>query len=640
MNRNFRRHRPLFSQPPRREPEKSGRKWVVLPILWLALKRTCMALGVMVLVFAAWGTYLALNMMQPGAPAALPDKMVMYLQFDEAVDELQPEASFTAPFAPSMPTVRELVAALDKAAADKRVQGVLARIDGGGFSLAHVQELRAAVKRFRDSGKFAYVYSPSYGDFGGGFGGYYFASAFEQIWMQPMGVVSITGLNAQVPYFGETLDKIGVETHFFQRKEYKTAYESVTNSEMSAENREMLQALINDMRGEMVTDISADRGMKNVQFERLVDKGLFTADAAGEAGLVTNVDYADVLVENIRTMVTGDPKSEDQVFVTPQQYLGDVKRKRENGESLRSAKAKKSKVALVYAVGAIMPSATGAQAPLGVGRVAAADEIAPAIYEAGEEEDIAAIILRIDSPGGSPTASESILRAIEKAKANGKQVIVSMGPTAASGGYWIAAYADRIFALPTTITGSIGVLGGKISAGEMFDKIGVNWDGVEWGKNSGIWSIHEPYTESEAAQMNLMLDSIYDGFLARVAKGRNMTIDEVDKIAKGRVWSGKRAQEVGLVDELGGLTEALNYTAQQLGGQSKDDLAIFIFPKPKTPLEQFLSLLGESGGVYETLRFNKSAIEALQPVLEPALKDLSVMQNPAQFTTYDPLTIH
>ncbi|MCK5284927.1 MAG: signal peptide peptidase SppA [Alphaproteobacteria bacterium] len=641
MNKHrFRRHRPLFNTSVPKAVIKPKIKWKILPILWMALKRMCMALGFMVLISSVWGTYLALNIMQSGVVQELPDEMVLYIKFKNVVNELSKETNFLDPFSKSPPTVRELVLAIDKAKDDARVKGLFVRLDGARFSIAHVQELRNAIKHFRSSGKFAYIYSPSYGDAGGGFGGYYLASSFDEIWMQPMGVVMINGLNAESPYFREMLDKIGIEPQFFQRKEYKTAYENMIHKEMTKQNREMISTLLEDIRSVFIKDIPIERGITSAQFEAFVNKGLFTAKEAQDIGLITDMNYADILVGNIKENVTGDRDFNDDLFISISHYNNSIQKSSANSllknVPLPNAGKKKSKIALVYAVGAIMPSKTGVNAPVFIGgNIAAADKIAPAIIKAGEDKDIKAIILRIDSPGGSPTASESILHALERAQKNGKPVIVSMGSTAASGGYWIAAYADRIFALPTTITGSIGVIGGKFTAGAFWDKLGVNWDGVKWGDNSGMWSINTPYSKNEAERINMMLDQVYEGFLERVSKGRGMSIEAVDNVAGGRVWSGARALDVGLVDELGGLMETLNYTAKLLGEDDKNDLDVVLYPAPKTPLEQFLSLIEDSSSVYEGMKWQNSVMQFFAPFLQ----QIAIMQNRELITAYEPMSI-
>jgi protease-4 len=246
----------------------------------------------------------------------------------------------------------------------------------------------------------------------------------------------------------------------------------------------------------------------------------------------------------------------------------------------------KPSVALIYAVGAIVESAD--MSPSGL---SSADDVAGMIQAATEDEDIEAIVLRISSPGGSPVASETIRRAIIDAKEEGKIVIVSMGEMAASGGYWIAANADYIYALPGTLTGSIGVAGGKFSLGNMWSKVGVNWASIGFSENADLWSFNQPFSAEGRARFENVIDMIYDAFIARVAEGRGMSVDDAEQVARGRVWSGYQALDVGLVDELGGLNDALDYAGSRLGGEDRHDIRVVMLPSVKTPFERVLQML-------------------------------------------------
>lgn len=633
MKKAFRQHRPLFANRLPRAVAQPKMRWRLLPILWLGLKRMAMGLGFVVLlnILIAIIVLPAFFPQEVAAPV-LPDEMVLFAGFEDSLRELPPSVSFTDPFsASSKPTVRDIVEALDAARDDRRVKGLIARMYDGHFDMAKVTELRAALKRFRAAGKFAYIYSTSYGEGGGGLSRYYLASAFDEIWMQPLGVVSIPGVGMEVPFARDLLDKIGVQPQFFQRKDYKTAYESLTNSAMSGPNREAMRAIVDDMRAEILERIPEERGMSASAFEALIDKGLFTAPEAEKAGLITHADYGDVLLDNVAEMLTGQRDADAVELVNIGSY-GRLSAKKAHGLLGMG----RPKVALVYAVGAIMPSGEGGFRDDGI---AAADEIAPAILNASKDDDVRVIVLRVDSPGGSPAASESILRAVEKAQECGKKVVVSMGSLAASGGYWISAYADRIYALPTTLTGSIGVVGGKFALAELFETLGIHWEMVNWGKNAGLWSANTPFNKSEAERINAMLDNVYDNFVARVARGRKMDIAAVDKIAGGRVWTGRRAIEVGLVDEIGGLDDALDYAAQLAGAQDRRGLNIVVYPKPKTPLEQVLELLDTqaraSAQMGRAAEIQAQALDAFGPALDM----LRVQHAPQNYMTYEPMKI-
>ncbi len=593
------------------------------------MKRMAMVLGFVMLanIFIAI-TLIPALIPDDAAVPTLPDEMVLFMTFEDQFLEIPEPATLSDPFAGDALTVRKIVNALDRASEDDRVKGLVARMYNGNFQLSQTTEVRNAIKRFRDSGKFAYIYSSSYGEGGGGFGRYYLASAFEQIWMQPLGVVSITGVQAEIPFFRETLDKIGVKPQFFKRKDYKTAFESITEKNISKENRETMQQIINGIRDQLTTEIPKDRGISEQEFQKLVDKGLLTAPEAEASGLITHMDYADVLLDNVAEKVTGYRDPDYLEFIDVEQYASVLK---EKNASLFSSKPK---VALVYAVGAIMPTSDSGGLP--ADGVAAADEIAPAILEAADDYEIEAIVLRIDSPGGSPSASESILRAIEKAQDEGMPVIVSMGSTAASGGYWIAAYADKIYAMPTTLTGSIGVVGGKFIFSELLDKVGVNFAEIGWGQNAGLWSSNSSFSRSEAERFNAMLDNVYSNFLKRVAKGRGMTEEEVDKIAGGRVWTGKNAVDVGLVDELGGLEAALDHAAIIIGEADRSDVDIVVYPKPKSVFEELFALFDTQIRMGQQ---NMRIQDKFLNMAEPVVHQMSIMQNPELYSTYEPMRL-
>lgn len=622
----FRKHRPLFAhQLPKPEKKPAKKKWVILPVLWRSFKRTCFALGLMMMIsMVFWGVTLS-RLSSQTAPPSLPPEMVVYLKLEGQVSEHQQMSPFANPFAPVAPTLRTMVETLERAGTDDRVKGLMVRLSDVSMSLSQIQELRAAIKDFRETGKFAYIYASSYGGGTGGLGRLYLASAFDQRWMQPLGVVSMAGMRVEMPFFKNVLDKIGVVPDFFQRKEYKTAYESLTNKEMSAANRESMKAVVEAMRDAISADMPSDLGMEAEAFDDYIDYGLFTAPEALDRNLVTHLDYVDVLIDTVKEQVTGSASADDSLFVHFDAYAQDLTRRAEN-----VAMHKKKRVALIYVSGAIVETSQGQD------NIAAADIIAPAILDAADDKSIEAIILRIDSPGGSPVASESILRAMHKAQAKGKKVIVSMGTVAASGGYWIASGADYIFAMPTTLTGSIGVLGGKFSAGPMWDKLGVNWDrSIQWGDNAGIWSFNETFTPDQKLRIDAMLDQIYTAFIERVSKGRGLTPKQTERIARGRVWPGLNAYENGLVDELGGLKDAVAYTAAALDLDDPSDLKLVQMPKELSPLEQIAKLLGQRSIIFETLRMQSTIGQLLAPIAREA-DTLSMMRDP-EMMVYTPV---
>lgn len=615
----------IFTDQPNKAVVKSKPRWRILPILWMALKRTCTFLGAILLVMIVMLLW-AIGPQLQDIDQSLPERMVLKIELDGPIGDLPTETSFVDPFSKDVRTIKNYIDALERAKADPRVLGVYAEMRNPVISLAHIEELRAALIDFRSSGKFAHVYSSSYR---GGLGAYYIASAFDEIWMQPMGIVMLNGLNAEMPFMRDVLDKIGVEPQMFQRKEYKTAYENVTDSEISDENRETVEQLLSDFSNLITSDFESQF---DGEFKALVDHSLFIDNEAFEAGLVDHLGYLDQFFEAINKRLSGRTKNPDFSYVAFDRYAAEPLHK--NAFSPSKEGDDKPKIALIYAVGAIMDDdEKGNSSDDGI---AGAKDISAALYDAANDPSIDEVVLRINSPGGSPVASEAILRAVEKVQDEGKTVTVSMGPVAASGGYWIAAYADEIFVLPSTITGSIGVLGGKVSFQKMWEMIGIHWSRISWGKNAAMWSMNTPFSSTESERMNAMLDNIYKAFVSRVAQGRDMEYAEADKISRGRAWSGLKAVELGLADQFGGLNDALDYAAEQVDENfTRNDVNVVVMPKPLSAIERFVELL--DGQVKASQSF-KVIADLLEP-LEPAIDKLVVLNNAQTNTVYAPISV-
>lgn len=601
------RSRSLFSAPRKAQavPRKSfARK--AGGFVWRNVKRLCLFIGAMFLISMTLSAIIGAMLADDGA-ARMPDKMVLYLPIEGNFSDYARSSPYS--FGPERPNFRHYIDTIDHAQTDNRVKGLLIESKGGSLSLAQLQELRDAVKRFRASGKPTWFYAESMDE---GLKAYYIASATDEIWMQPVGTLSIPGLRAEMPYARDLLDKLGVEPQFFARKEFKDVFSNFAERRMPETSRVSVTKMLEDVSGQMMAGIAQDRGMTPEDMRHQIDQGLFTDHEALQAKLVDRLDYFDVLKKDIRMKVTGTDDIKAMKFVRLGRYMGEVR-------SVLAEKlpGQKAQVALIYAVGTIVSDDDVASASLYGGDMASAEDIAKVIDQSVRDKHIKAIVLRIDSPGGSPTASETIRRALLSAKEKDKKIIVSMGGTAASGGYWIAAPADRIYALPATITGSIGVAGGKFVLAQMWKKVGVNWDNVHIGDNSSLLSSNESYSTEGRARMDAIMDNIYDAFISRVAEGRHMSKDKVDDVARGRVWTGESAAKVGLVDELGGLNEALDYAATSIGHKSRRDVVIVELPKQKTTLEMLVELLDTQARLGAGL----SAQAALGDVLKPVLSE-------------------
>jgi protease-4 len=593
-------------------PEEDMRKGRSIPhMIKAVLRKTCLVLGGFMLVSIVLSILAGIF---AGGAKSLPEDMILTINITDPIGETEHGRSLADPLAAPGTTVQAFIETLDRAAVDPRVHGLLVSLDNGGIDMAHIQEIRTAVKRFRATGKFAHIYTASFADLGSGIGAYYFAAAFDQIWMQPVGLVSMTGLALDMPFGKDALDKIGANPQFLHREEYKSAMESFTNSQMSPANREMMTSILGDLSTQLFNDIAQDRKLTAEALQAQIDKGLIAGEAALKAGLITRLDYADVLVEETREKITGKKDSDKPELVFAEDY---------HAAMFRNKKADaQANVALVRVAGEIVP---GHDAEPGF---ATGDYIAGAIDEAADNDNIKVIVVRVDSPGGSPSASETIRHAIVHAKEKGKKVIVSMGPVAASGGYWVAVNADKIYALPSTLTGSVGVIMGKFEISGLWKKLGVNWDGVSWGENARLWSINAPMGDSERAALNAAIDSTYADFIDRVAEGRQMDKAKVHSLAKGRAWTGSQAKKNGLVDEIGGLDASMEYAAKLIGEASRSKLKIIELPEPLTPLEQIIHLMDGQISLGRDLSMLK--------IFEPLMKRVEIIRRGGPVQAYDP----
>jgi protease-4 len=511
----------------------------------------------------------------PPGPPPLPERIVLTLDLRDGLDEV-PATDPLSAFALPAPTLHDVILALERAARDDRVGGLLVRLDGEGLGFAQIQELRAAVQAFRAAGRATVAHADSFGEFGPGTGGYYLASAFDQIHLQPLGAVGLTGLLLETPLFRGVLDQIGIQPDGGRRGAYKSIYEQFTARTFTPDLRESMEGLATSLFEQLVEDLAAARNLTPGQVRRLIDGGPYVAEEALEAGLVDALSYQNEALEAVREGAgqVGEP-------VPLERYLA----------ALPEA-TDAPVVALVDAVGQIARGESQSGPVQSV--VMGADTVADAIGDAVADPEVRVILLRIDSGGGSAVASETIGHAVRQAAAEGKPVIASMGDAAASGGYWIAMDASRIIARPGTLTGSIGVVIGKPVLTELFDQVGLRFGRVSRGENASMWSLDVPFSGAAEARLEAFLDHTYAAFTDGVARGRGLDQAAVVAAAEGRVWTGQQALELGLVDDLGGHARALALAREEAGVAPDGSVVFRAFPRPRTPLEQALELLGGS----------------------------------------------
>jgi protease-4 len=586
--RNWFQQRSLFSTQPK---VKVSSKWRIQYVLWKALKRTCTFLGAMVLIsLLISSTITAIIFSKPDKP--LNDRLVLFWHVKGSLIENTQTLSpleYTASLKGQSPSIRQMVDALDRGGDDPRVKGFVVLLSHSALSMVHLHELHEAVKRFKSKGKFTYIVAPSYGQLGRGLGSYYFASSFDELWMHPVGTLSMTGIRFEVPLAKTALEKIGVETEFFQREEYKNVFETFTNDEISPHTEQALASIRDDIVNTLLSSISENRNIDQQTLGAQVDKGLLTADEALKATLIDQIGFTDELMAKVNEQVTGDPDTEEIIFVGTGRYLNKLSKEEKEERDIKE----KEEVALIYVNGTIAQTEQmNSQYSFIGGNFVSVNKVAAAIMDAADSKTIKTIVLRINSPGGTPVAGDILHRTISRAKSDkGKNVIVSMGGVAASAGYWIAAPADRIFASPLTLTGSIGVAGGKFNLKRAWEKLGVNWHEIKWGENAGMLSVNEAFSASAINRMNVLMDKTYSIFLQRVADGRGLDLKDVKAVAKGRAWTGAQAIDKKLIDEIGGFSDALDYAATLSGGADRFDIDITVLPKQKTPLEQLVDLI-------------------------------------------------
>lgn len=480
-------------------------------------------------------------------------------------------------------TTRTLVRGLEAAAKDPRVKVLYARVGGQGHGLATAMEIRDAVLAFKASGKKTIAFSESFGELSPGTGGYFIATAFDEIWLQPRGVVSLSPLAAEGLFARDALQKVGVQPRLAARKEFKNAPNTFTEQGFTAPHREATLALLTSAQQTLVEGMVAARPALGdaAAVKALLARGPVTATEALAVKLVDELGHKDKALAAARA-VAGD----DAQLLWLHRYL----------DRAAASSTKGTIVAVVQAVGQIHRGASNID-PLSGSQSAGADTIASALRRAVADEEVKAIVLRIDSPGGSVVASETIAHEVELARAAGKPVVASMANVAGSGGYYIAMHADTIVAQPGTITGSIGVYAGKMVTSDAFEKVGVNFESVVVDDaDATFYSTDVDYSEAARGRLDAMVDDIYVGFVTDVARGRKKTFEEIEPVARGRIWSGRDAKERHLVDELGGWPTTLLAVRRHLKLDANAPLRLRAFPAKRPPLAGLLAMFGPSPG--------------------------------------------
>lgn len=491
-----------------------------------------------------------------------------YLEIDLAGPVLEfPEPDFlTASFLGTKPlSMHDLWQNIRKAKVDSRIQALMLRIDYLECDWAKASEIREAILDFRKSGKKAYAYIEDAPDSDKE---YYLASACDTIVLHPLGWLGINGIGGWIPFLKGGLDKLGIEFEVEQVEEFKTAYNMFTEKEFTPAHRAMMESLYSDIFDGYVQTIAEARKKDKEEVRKLIDQGLFQGETALRTGLVDSLLYQDELESLLQD---GQKRKLQRVKMSEYNKV--------SPSSLGLDRGKK--IALIYASGPIHMGE-------GLYQTIGSRTLSRRIRRAREDKSIEAIVLRIDSPGGSAVASDVIWREIALAKKE-KPVVVSMSDVAGSGGYWISMAAHKIVAQPQTLTGSIGVISGKVNMAGFYQKIGITAEKLTYGEKADLFTSWRAWTAEESEYIKKEILWIYEQFLIKVAEGRNLTRDEVDKIGRGRVWTGRQAKEIQLVDELGGLAKAIALAKNLAGIPLDEEVRIVVWPKR---ISLFGALLG------------------------------------------------
>ena len=487
------------------------------------------------------------------------------------------------------PHLHRIIERLDKAAADQRVKGVVLSIESPDLGRARADEVRAAIARLRKAGKPVAAHlvgsAPVH---------YMVALACDTITMPPAATLEITGVRTEVMFFKHLFDQLGLKAEILQVGEFKGAGEPLTRSSMSPQLREQYESFVGDLFEQLVERIAAERRLAPERVRELIDTGVFTPDAAREAGLIDAVGYEDEVATAVAKKIElAEPKIvrdyAERKMDNDFSGLGGLVKLVEmfSGQKQAAASGKGKQIAIVHVTGEIAEGK--GRDDLLAGAAAGSDTVIKAIREAAKDDQVAAIVLRIDSPGGSALASDLIWREAERTK---KPVVASLSDTAASGGYYIAVAADKIVAAPGTLTGSIGVVGGKVAVGGALERYGVHTDVVSKGKNAGWLSMQSPFTAAEREVFLGTMKDVYRLFTSKVAAGRKLDMEKIEKLAEGRVFTGRMAKEAGLVDRLGTLDDAIDEAKALAGLAADEEIERVLLPEPRGLFDDLFGMRG------------------------------------------------
>lgn len=519
-------------------------------------------------------------------PEPVPHRTVLSLDLRQPLTDQDPHNPFAVLGRGGGLSVMSIIEALSQAETDDRVKGLFVRLLEGGMEPAMADEIGQAFGRFRAADKPIVAHSQGLYPNGAVTSTYQVGASASELWMQPGASFQVTGLAAEDLFFKRFFDRYGIVPQFEQRDEFKTAVNSFLQSDYTPAHREAQLSWMGSVYQTSLTAAAVGRKTESATLGEALEAGPYLAENALDLGLIDHLGQ----VREAKQSVLERAGAGAQLVEFDDYARNHRERHRRSGDV----------VALIEAEGAIVTSQGGAGSPFTGGSTIRSDDLADAILNAANTERVKAVVLRLNSPGGSDTASEQILDAVRQAKAAGKPVVVSMSSYGASGGYWIASEASAIVAQPSTLTGSIGVFGGKFALGQALARFGVDVRQTGVGATyASAFGLSQPFTLAQQASIADWIDRIYDNFIDRVARGRNLTPDRVREIARGRVWTGSQAKDLGLVDELGGFYQAVD-TARMLAGL-EDDVPLQRMTPTESTLEALQNALGLSAASARTL---------------------------------------
>ena len=537
---------------------------------------------------------------------AISRNTVLEMNFDKGITELVPEGRIARVVLGKIPEIRTIIEALETAARDPRIQGLVAKTTLAPKSFADIQEIRDAVIRFRRAGKIAIAYAETFGEVSPGNASYYLATAFDEIYLQPSGEVGLTGFISEPRFLKGFLQKISVKPRYGARKEYKNFLNMLNEEKFTDAHREANRRILESLSGQFVQGVSDARKLEILHVKELIDRSPLHASDALQEKLVDGLIYRDEVYEKVKTRLGKRVR-----FVSLMAY----------SRRLRRSSSRERSIALIYGVGTIMRGESRYD-PFSGNLIMGSESVAAAFRAAIKDRRIRAILFRVTSPGGSYIASDVIWREVLRAREAGKPVIVSMGGVAGSGGYFVSMPADRIIAQPATITGSIGVVGGKMVSRDFWSRFGITFDSEQIGANAALWSGVHDFSADQWEYIQSWLDKIYQDFVCKASKGRNIPESDLEKMARGRIWTGEDAYRLGLVDELGGFQVALENAKRLSGIPEGREVSMKLFPRRKTVFERYFGKDDRSESMLAQV------LLSVQPIVKMYRETLLLQESP------------